>query len=130
MSSMVARVQRFRWQQWLLVVALVAALAFAALQVASMVSHARSLYPLRNDPIAPWMTVSRVAHAFRVPEAVVEEAIGMPAGSSDRRPLGYIARQRGESFEAMRARIEAAIARATPPVPPAPPAPPPAPARR
>ncbi|MFA7296404.1 MAG: hypothetical protein WC211_04355 [Dehalococcoidia bacterium] len=130
MSSILARVQRFRWQQWLLVVALIAALAFAALQVASMVGHARALYPLRNDPIAPWMTVAHVAHAFHVPDAVIEEAIGMPAGSSDRRPLGYIARQRGETFEVIRARIEAAIAGATPPAPPAPPAPPPAPARR
>lgn len=124
MSSILARVQRFRWPQWLLVVALVAALAFAALQVASIVGHARSLYPLRNDPIAPWMTVSHVAHAFDVPEAVIEQAIGLPTGTRDRKPLGYIARQRGESFEAIRGRIEAAIARVTPPVPPAPPPPP------
>lgn len=121
MSSILARVQRFRWQQWLLVVALVAALAFAALQIASMVGHARSLYPLRNDPIAPWMTVSHVAHVFHVPDAVVEEAVGLPVGGRDRRPLGYIARQRGESFEVLRARVEAAIAQATPPSPPSPP---------
>lgn len=124
MSSLLARVARFRWQQWLLVAALVAALAFAALQVASMVGHARSLYPLRNDPIAPWMSVSHVAHAFHVPDAVIEEAIGIPIGSGDRRPLGYIARQRGESFEAIRGRIEVAIARSAPPSPASAPRPP------
>jgi hypothetical protein len=130
MSSILARVGRFRWQQWLLVVALVAALAFAALQIASMVGHARSLYPLRNDPVAPWMTVTHVARAFHVSEAVIEEAIGIPVGSRDRRPLGYIARQRGESFQVLRARVEAAIAQAAPSPPPPPPSAPRTPGTR
>lgn len=120
MSSLLARVRRFRWQQWLLVVALFAALAFAAVQTVGIVQHVQSLRTFRNDPIAPWMTVAHVAHAFRVPEAVVEEAVGLPVGSHDRRPLAFIARQRDESFEAIRDRIQAAIARAAPAPPVAP----------
>lgn len=119
MSSLLARVRRFRWQQWLLVIAMAAALVFTAIQVWGMAGHVRSLRALRNDPIAPWMTVSHVARAFRVPEAMVEEAIGLPPGSGDRRPLAFIARQRGEPFEAVRDRIASAIARVTPsPTPP------------
>lgn len=125
MSSLLARVRRFRWQQWLLVVALFAALAFAAVQAFGFVQHARSLRAFRNDPIAPWMTAGHVAHAFRVPEAVVEEAIGLPVDSHDRRPLGFIARQRGEPFEAIRDRIQAAITQAAPASPTS--APPPRP---
>lgn len=116
--------RRFGWRQWLIVAAFGTALVFAGVQVAGFVQHAASLRAMRNDPIAPWMTVGHVAHTFHVDEAILEEAVGIPVGSHDRRPLRLLALQRGESFEVVRARLEVAIASASAPIPPTPSQPP------
>ncbi len=118
MKSPLAVMRRFGWRQWLIVAAFAGALLFAGVQVVGFAQHAVSLRAMRNDPIAPWMTVGHVAHAFHVDEEILEEAIGIPVGSHYRRPLRLLALQRGETFEVVRARLEAAIAAASVPGPP------------
>lgn len=64
----------------------------------------------RDQVIAYWMTPRYVARSWDVPPAVVAEAIGVTMERS-RRPqtLEDIAEARGETVEALAARIDAAI---------------------
>lgn len=125
---MTTRIRRvvatFGWWQWLLAGVLVLALVLAGLFAARTVRYWLYWSQHRNEPIERWMTVNYVARSYSVPPEVLRAALGMeqPGGlGRDRRPLGQIAEERGESFEEVRTALERAIARARPPTPAAPP---------
>jgi hypothetical protein len=82
---------------------------FGAWQAALSFGHLRGF---RGGPpgIAPWMTVRQVAKAYDVPPTAVTEALGLPGGVTERRPLGVIARDEGRSFEEIRDALLEAIA--------------------
>lgn len=66
----------------------------------------------RDATIEGWMPVGHVARSWDVPRETLAEAIGIDPGSAPRQSLARIAATRGESLEAVIARIEAAIAAA------------------
>lgn len=72
-----------------------------------------------DPPLADWMPMGYVARSWDIPREVLAEALGIPPGSAPRRTLAQIAADRGETPEALIARIEAAIAahRAAAPAP-------------
>jgi hypothetical protein len=78
-----------------------------------------------DEPIQPWMHLGFVAHSYHLPPFVLEKAIGLPYGPPpDHRPLGRIAREKGVSFDTLKAKLENAIVHARPPYPPPGPPPP------
>jgi hypothetical protein len=62
-----------------------------------------------QDPIAAWMPIGYVAQAYDVPPDVLLEAVGLPAGARDRRPIAEIAATTGRSDEDVIRLLEAAI---------------------
>jgi len=108
---MFTTIRRFRWPQWLLAAACVAALSLAAWQIDRAIHHLAYLRQNGAPAIAGWMTVGHVAELYHVPPGVLEEALGLPPDHVERRPLQAIARQRGESMEQLQATLLAAIAR-------------------
>ena len=106
----------FGWWQWLLAAVLLVALVAAALFGFRTVRSALYWSQHRNDPIERWMTVNYVARSYGVPPEVLWDALGLaPArrpSPDARRPLSEIATTRGQSFEQVRATLDAAIARA------------------
>ncbi len=96
------------------------------------VQHARALRARAEEPIQPWMNVPHIAHTYRIDPWVIHEAIGLPPGEPDRRPLWQIARDQGRSPAELIEEATDAIRRSGPPRPPRPgepPPPPPAPER-
>ncbi len=111
--------RRFRWQHWLLVAALLLVIAVTVWQAMVSVRHARRLRIPRDEPIAEWMPLGYVARSYHVPLPVLMQALGLPGDRPDRRPLGTLARERGQSFEEVRETLVAAIEgfrRAPPPL--------------
>lgn len=49
----------------------------------------------QNMPVEGWMPAGYVAKSYRVDIEVVRQALGLPADSHDRRPIGRIAAERG-----------------------------------
>ena len=109
MGRWIAAARRFRWQQWLLVAALAAVVVVTAWQAAMAVRHMRALRMHPDQPIAEWMTVGHVARAYGVPAPVLLRSLDLPDARPERRPLGAIARDRGQSFEELRDDLLAAI---------------------
>lgn len=66
----------------------------------------------REEPIESWMPVGYVAHSYGVQPSLLFEALDLPAGQWDRRPIGEIAAAKGVSVADVRAALEAAIAEA------------------
>ncbi|MFN8638760.1 MAG: hypothetical protein U0360_04705 [Dehalococcoidia bacterium] len=110
----------------ILLVAFVIVVLFTGWQAARAARHAMVLHgPPRDEPIAEWMTIRRVAASYHVPPWVLQRALGLPE-TPDRRPLSVIAESRGEPFAQLRGELEAAIAEARASgVPFGPPPPPP-----
>lgn len=121
----------FGWWQWLLAGVFLLALLAAGLFAFRTVRYTLYWSQHHNDPIERWMTVNYVARSYDVPPEALWTALGLPPArppSRDaRRPLSAIATARGQTFEQVRATLEAAIAdaRAQPPALRPPPAPPP-----
>lgn len=108
----------------LLIAAFVIALAFTGYHIVRTVNAAIYWNQHRDEPIERWMTLGYVAHSYHLPPHVLNEALGLPA-RPDHRPIGVIARARGESVDAIAARLRYAIVHARPPYPPpGPPRPP------
>ncbi len=96
----------------ILLAAFVIVVLFTGWQAALAGRHAMGLRgPPRDEPIAEWMTIRRVAASYHVPPWVLQRALGLP-DAPDRRPLRLIAESRGETFAQLRAELEAAIAEA------------------
>ncbi|WP_165826220.1 MULTISPECIES: hypothetical protein [Rhizobium] len=69
--------------------------------------------PVRQDlPPAPWMTIGYVAHSWHVPVENLARGLDLPPPPKDgpRPSLERLAKQRGQSFEAFKAEIEASLA--------------------
>ncbi len=100
----------------------VAVVAFTGYQAVRTVSAAIYWSAHRDEPIERWMTIGYVAHSYHVPPHVLHDALGL-APAPDHRPLGQIARERGQSFDQVAATLNDAIVHVRPPYPP--PGPPP-----
>ena len=109
MPRILTAVRRFRWQQWLIVAAFVISIAFSGWQISRALSHFAYMRQHREPPIAGWMTVSHVARAYHVSPRVLEDALALPPGQRDRRPLEVIARSRGQSMPQLEALLLSAI---------------------
>lgn len=70
-----------------------------------------------DEPIRPWMTLSYVAHSYRVPSYVLFEALDIPYVSHDRRPLLRIARELNIPVDQVISRLQQAIIHSRPPYP-------------
>ncbi|MFZ9200377.1 MAG: hypothetical protein ACO22Z_13670 [Paracoccaceae bacterium] len=66
--------------------------------------------PSATGPLEGWMTVGYVAQVRDVPRTVLAQAIGIAPGSHPRQSLQRLAQERGESLDALIARLEAASA--------------------
>jgi hypothetical protein len=66
------------------------------------------------------MNIPYIAHAYHVPPDVVHQALGLPPGHPDRRPLWQIAREQGRSPNELIKNVTTAINQARPPRPPTP----------
>lgn len=110
----------FSWQQWLLVVLFLFVVGFAGLHAVRTVRSAVYWSHHRDEQIHGWMTVSYVAHSYRVPPPVLYEALGLTPQPRDRRPLRRIAKAQHKSLDEVRAILQKAIAQARPSSSPAP----------
>lgn len=102
-----------------------AALIVAGLFGVRAVRHAAYWSLHRDVPIHGWMTVTYVAHSYRVPSHVLYQALGIdPSRPHDKRPLRVIARDQNRPVEEIISELQQAIARerASRPPPFAPPA--------
>ena len=99
--------RRRRLVQTLFVLAFLAAILFAVRFTVAWVYWSD---PARVDQdIAEWMTPGYVARSWSVPHEVVLDALGTIPDGERRRSLGRIAEDRGESFDALRDRLQPAI---------------------
>ena len=101
----------------LLAAALVIALAFTGYHAMRLTYDAMYWHEHRDEPIERWMTLGYVAHSYHVPPHVLHQALGLPI-RPDHRPIGRIARERGTSVDAIKAKLTYAIVHARPPYPP------------
>lgn len=101
----------FGWWQWLLTAVLLVAVVSAGLFAVRTARYAMYWSQHRNEPIEAWMTLRYVAKSYGVPPEELRAAIdgNDDLRRFDRRPLGRIAEERGQSFEELRAAVEAAI---------------------
>lgn len=101
-----------RNKRWLfagLIVAIVITLFFG-LRMVRRFTHRPS-----NEPIREWMSLSYVAHSYRVPQKELRLALGLPEQNSpDRRTIKEIAKTLGKSSDEAIAILQEAIARARP----------------
>lgn len=122
---MAIRLSAFRRRHWILLALFLAAAAASGVFATRLVVQTLYWSSHRDEPIAGWMTLGYVAHSHRVPPWVLRQALDLPPDLPDRRPLGEIATARGVPLDALRLRLEHAIAAARPPNPPPPARPPP-----
>lgn len=116
-----------RRRLWLLL-ALLAVTLFTINVAARSFTHVGRIRARSPEPIQAWMNIPHIAHAYRVPATVLHEALELPPGQPDRRPLWQIARDQGRSPRELVDAASQAIARWRPPKPgEPPPAPPPPP---
>lgn len=99
-----------RWVLFALVIAFAAALGAAGFFAVRFVVHATYWSAHRLEPIEDWMWIGYVAHSHGVPPQLLQEAIGLPVGQPDRRPLADIARAQNRTFADLRADLERALA--------------------
>ncbi len=111
MLKRLRRTRHFGARQWLAIAALVFVLLFTAYH--AFQAGRRLIY--WNQPqqisVRGWMTVSYVAKAQRVPAVVLNEAIGLPRGARDGRPLSRIAAEQNRTFDEIDVAISTAIAK-------------------
>ena len=63
----------------------------------------------KDETIRPWMSVRYVARSYRVPPAVLYQAIDLAPMAGDRRPLHNIATQKKEPVGSLIADLQQAI---------------------
>lgn len=99
----------FRLRQWLVLGALIFVLGMGAYYTIRVVRFAAYSRQNEDAPIRGWMKVGNVARSHRVPVTVLNDAIGLPADSNDRRPLVEIAKSQNRSFDELQVALSNAI---------------------
>ena len=107
----------FNWKQWLALTAFILVLGFTGLHVVRIARELIYWQYHRDEEIRGWMTIGYVAHSYRVPPHVLQQALGLP-DRPDRRPLREIAKSQNRSMDEIRAILQDAITHARPPNPP------------
>jgi hypothetical protein len=115
--------KKLEWHQWLLVALFLVAVCFTGLFGFRAIRRAIYWHNHRDEPIRSWMSVPYVAHSYRVPPHVLNQAIGLPPMQRDRRPLREIAREQRRPVETLISELQDAIIHSRPPYPPPPPPP-------
>jgi hypothetical protein len=101
------------WRELLIVLGFVASIALVGIFVARTVHMVRQMR--QDEPIRPWMSIPYIAHSYRLPPAVLYQALGLPEPPRDRRPLTFIAREQRRPVQAVIADLQRAIVRARSP---------------
>lgn len=114
----VQALRSFGWRQWLVALLFVLMVAFTGRLAIRAVREAIYWNTHHEEPIRGWMTIGYVAHARDVPPFVLGDALGLPKGVPDARPLMEIARAQHRSMPDIQAILEDAILHARPPYPP------------
>ncbi|HEX6290481.1 MAG TPA: hypothetical protein VFZ66_14935 [Herpetosiphonaceae bacterium] len=104
------RRKRIRRRILLLSAALAVALSVLVMFSVRAFEHARHLRQRTDEPIQPWMTIPYVARSYQVPPPLLAEALGLPPGAKERRPLGQVAAGQGRAFADVKADVIQAIA--------------------
>ena len=107
--------RKLEWHQWLLITLFLVALFFTGLFGFRAVRRAIYWHNHRDEPIRSWMSVPYVAHSYRVPTHVLNQAIGLPPMQRDRRPLREIAREQNRPVETLISELQDAIIHSRPP---------------
>jgi hypothetical protein len=117
--------KRLGRQRWLIAIAFVLAASVAGLFAVRTIRRALYWSSHRDEAIRPWMSVSYVAHSYRVPPPVLYRAIDLTPVPHDRRPLRDIALEQNRTVETLTAELQKAVVefRAHPEPPPPPPHP-------
>lgn len=97
---------------WLLFALFLATAAASGFFAGRFVENARHWSEMPQEPIKGWMTLGYVAHAHEVPVTDLYLALDLPSEPPDRRPLAEIAEERKLPLDALRLRLEHAIAMA------------------
>jgi len=106
----VRTVKRFGRRQWLVIGALLFVLAFTAF-FAFRAAKGILYWDARQEMgIKRWMSIPYIAKTRNVPESVLNQAIGLPAGVHDPRPLARIAKEQNNSVHELQDKIASTIA--------------------
>ena len=106
------------WRQALVALAFFLCVSAAVFFVVRAVRPAIYWHYHQDEPIRGWMNVGYVAHSYHVPPYVLYQALGLPHGPPDKRPLRQIAKEQNRSMDDIRAVLLEAIVHARPPYPP------------
>ena len=96
-------------KQWIVLVALLFVLGWTTYYTVRIVRFVANTRQQEEGPIRGWMSVKYVAHTHHVPVSVLNEAVGLPADATDRRPLREIARSQNRSLEELQIALSNAI---------------------
>lgn len=113
-------------QRYILLGALVAALAVTGLFTVRTLHMVRHMRGGPAEEIRPWMPIPYIAHSHHVPPHILVEALGLKMDSPDSRgPIEAIARRQNIPVSDVIVKLDAAIKQfhASPPGPPPPPTP-------
>jgi hypothetical protein len=110
--------ERIDWREWLIILGFVVSIVVVGVFVARSVHMIRQLR--QDEPIRPWMTIPYIARSYRVPPAVLYQALGLSEPPHDRRPLTAIAREQQRPLQAVITDLQRAIAQARSSSPPPP----------
>ena len=99
------------WQKWIVLGALVLAVLVTGLFAVRTVRRAMYWRAHREEVIRPWMSITYIAHSYRVPPHVLYQALGIPPQAHDRRPLKQIAREQNRSVDEVISVLRDAITR-------------------
>ena len=104
---------------WLLLALFLAAAAASSFFAGLSYERARHLSVEQDELIKGWMSLSYVAHAYQVSPDTLHLALDLAPETPDRRTLADIAEERRLPLDAIRLRLEHAIAqsRRLPPTP-------------
>ena len=100
----------------ILLCALLISLAAAALFATWAVGSGRSAHA-GSEAIRPWMSVPYIAHSQHVAQRTLWDALGIPPGVRDHRPLIRIAREKRRHVDELITALKKAINKADKTVP-------------
>ncbi len=110
--------ERPGWREWLIVLGFLLSIVIAGVFLVRSLRVAARFH--QDEPIRPWMTIPYIARSYRVPPAILFEALGLAASPRDRRPLTTIARQQHRPVQEVIDDLQQAIRRAREAAPPGP----------